>query len=95
MKLQIEVEIIHLMQHVRAKRKLNAVELTPTLDSIMESRNERYALAFIASGFGRKKGNYGGQVAKGVGLGILTLGLYAPVPGKSNLSIFALVLDSQ
>ncbi|PWJ57753.1 hypothetical protein CLV98_106225 [Dyadobacter jejuensis] len=94
-KMKTEIEINQLIQMVRAKRNLNAIPLPPTLDSLMEARDQRYAMAVIGAGFGRVKGNFRGQLAKGVGIGILTLGMYAPVPVKSNLSLFTLVIDAQ
>ena len=71
----VENELGQLTQQIFQQRNLDGIRLTPTIDSILESRNQRFAMATIATGFGRKKGNYGGQVAKGIAVGILTLGM--------------------
>lgn len=92
---KVENELSFLIQSAMQKRKLEGIELTPVIDSILESRKQRFALGIVAVGFGRKKGNYVGQVAKGVAVGVLTLGLFAPVPIKSNLSLFSVIVDSQ
>lgn len=61
----------------------------------MKNSNQRFALATVATGFGRRKGNYGGQVAKGAAVGILTLGMAVPTPIKSNLTLYAFIFDVQ
>lgn len=61
----------------------------------MEKNNTRFALSIVASGFGRRKGNYEGQAAKGIGVGVLTLGLYTPVPVKSSLVLYGFIFDSK
>lgn len=91
----VENEFNFLIQSAVKKRKLANIPLTPTIDSILEARNQRFAMGIIGTGFGRKKGNYGGQVAKGVAVGVLTLGLFAPIPIKSNLTLYAIIVDSQ
>ena len=68
--------------------------MPPILDSVMKSNHQRFALATVVTGFGRKQGNFGNQVAKGIGVGILTLGMYAPVPVKSNSTLYGIILDS-
>jgi hypothetical protein len=92
---RVENELGYLTQSIFQQRKLDAIQLTPAIDSILESRNQRFAMATIATGFGRKKGNYGGQVAKGVAVGILTLGLVVPTPAKSNLTLYTYIFDSE
>ncbi|WP_426059423.1 hypothetical protein [Hymenobacter sp. B1770] len=67
----------------------------PTLDSLLKQQGSRYALLTTTEGFTRVGGNYGNQVAKAVGVGILTLGLYSPVPIKANSGIALLVYDCE
>ena len=81
---KVDYEISFLIQSTMTKRNLEGIKITPVLDSILESRNQRFGLGVLAVGFGRRKGNYGGQIAKGVAVGVLTLGLFVPVPIKSN-----------
>ncbi len=92
---KVEKELAFLIQSVMVKRTLKGVKLTPVIDSILEARNQRFALGVVGTGFARRKGNYGGQVAKGVAVGVLTLGFFVPVPIKSNLSLYFIILDAQ
>lgn len=90
----VENELGYLTRLIFQKRKLDGIEIPPTIDSILEKNNQRFAMAIVATGFGRKKGNFGGQVAKGVAVGILTLGMAVPTPVKSNLTIYTYIFDS-
>lgn len=90
-----ENELGYLSETIGLRRNLKNIPLTPTIDSILKSQNQRFALAIVATGFGRKKGNYGGQVAKGAAIGLLTLGMYVPTPIKSNLTLHAFIFDSE
>ena len=49
----------------------------------------------IATGFTRIKGNYGGQIAKGIGVGLLTLGMVVPTPIKANSAVHAMIVDAK
>jgi hypothetical protein len=95
LKARVENEIGYMAQLINQRRKLEGIPLTPTIDSLMESNNQRFSLAIVAAGFGRRKGNYGGQVAKGLGVGLLTLGMVVPTPIKSNLTMHAFIFDSE
>lgn len=92
---RVEDELGYLTQLIFQQRKLDGIKLTPAIDSILKNKNQRFAMATIATGFGRKKGNYGGQVAKGVAVGILTLGMAVPTPVKSNLTLYTYIFDSE
>jgi hypothetical protein len=74
---------------------LTGIKIPPTIDSIMKAKNQHFALATCATGFGRKKGNYGKQIAKSIGIGILTMGMLVPIPTKSSFSLYTIILDSQ
>ena len=76
------------------QQKLDGIKLTPTIRTVLKENNQRFALLVVSNGFGRRAGNYGAQAAKGVGVGILTLGMYAPVPVKSSLALYAAILDA-
>jgi len=85
-------------------RAINAVERQQrvgrpyelvVLDSLLDAQGQRYALLSAARGFTRVEGNYSNQVAKSVGVGLLTLGMYVPVPIKATSSVFFLIYDRQ
>ena len=88
-------EIDVLTQRMRATKNKGPVPISPVLDSLLESRGYRYGMTLVATGHGRRKGNYGGQVAKSAAVGILTLGMYVPIPIKADLTLYALIVDSE
>ena len=92
---KLNSEISKLTYEASTKVRVHNLNLSPTIDSIMEANQERFAIAFVCTGFSRVKGNYGGQVAKGIGVGLLTLGMYTPVPVKANSNIHAVIFDSK
>ncbi|WP_417885074.1 hypothetical protein [Zunongwangia sp.] len=92
---KIESEINYLAQIINRTKNLNDIKLTPTIDSIIQNNDQRFSLIIVAAGFRRRKGNYGGQVAKGAAIGILTLGMAVPTPIKSNLFLHGFIFDSK
>lgn len=90
-----EEELSFLFNRLMQGQKIETLQIPPTIDSLMSISNIDFGLATLSMGFGRKKGNYTGQAAKAIGVGILTLGMYSPAPVKSNLSIYALILDGK
>ncbi|MDE5439613.1 hypothetical protein KRE40_16730 [Elizabethkingia meningoseptica] len=94
-KSRIETDILKTMSEIIKTKKIDQIKTTPLMDSIVKNENQRFALCIITSGFDRRKGNYGNQVAKGVGIGLLTLGLYTSVPVKASTSMYAMIYDAQ
>lgn len=94
-KKRTEIDILKTISSLRVAKKNDVIKSTPLMDSVVKSQNERFGLCIVNSGFGRKKGNYGKQIAKGVGIGILTLGMYTPVPIKATTSLYALIFDAE
>ena len=93
-KRKVEDELAYLERLITQRKKLHGIPLPYMIDSILKNNNQRFALATIATGFGRRKSNYGGQVAKGAAIGILTLGMAIPTPIKSNLTLYAFIFDA-
>lgn len=90
-----KIETGRLAQKITQQRSLSGIKITPVIDSILEHNNTRFGLSVIATGFGRRKGNFGGQVAKGIGIGILTMGMATVVPIKSSLNLYTFIFDSK
>lgn len=88
-----ENAIVNLVDQIEFQRSINGISVPPVLKSIMEDNKSRYSLLVLANGFARRKGNYTGQVFKSIGIGILTMGLYYPVPIKSRSNIHVIILD--
>ncbi|USL96360.1 hypothetical protein D1J36_004460 [Riemerella anatipestifer] len=95
LKKRVEDDILKTMLHIRDTRKLDHIKTTPAMDSIVKAQNQRFALCVVNTGFDRRKGNYGNQIAKGVGIGILTMGMYTPVPIKANTAVYAMIFDAE
>lgn len=92
---EIEKEINFLVSSVIYNKNIKNLTIPPMIISSLKEHNKHFGLIVIQSGFTRAKGNFGGQVAKGIGLGILTMGMYVQSPIKSNSSIYAMIVDAQ
>lgn len=88
-------ELVDLSALIAEKKTLKMIPVPFTIDSIIKNSHDRFALATVATGFGRRKGNYAGQVAKSAAVGLLTLGMYIPVSVKSSLVMHAFIFDSE
>ena len=96
---ELEEEIRILIMSADRNKNVQNIYITPFLDSLLSVNNERFGLIIVQSGFTRTKGNYIGQAAKGIGIGILTGVLtgmaYTQTPIKSNSTLYAMILDNQ
>ncbi|HPO62798.1 MAG TPA: hypothetical protein PK762_06910 [Candidatus Kapabacteria bacterium] len=92
---QIELEISFLYYSIDAQDIFSTLKITPKIDSLLESKGKRFGLITIVSGFTRAKGNYGAQIAKGIGMGIATLGFYSETPIESYSNLCIMIVDSK
>jgi hypothetical protein len=69
--------------------------LTPTIDSILESKGKQFGMFIISSGFTRTELNYSNQIAKSIGLKLLTGGVYTQVPIKARTNVYVVIADSK
>ena len=76
-------------------KSIKKLSIPPTIDSLLSVSGKRFGLITVVTGFTREKGNYGKQIAKGVGMGLLTMGMYYQTPIKSNSTIYAVIVDNQ
>ena len=88
-------EILYLCLIADRQRNIKNLKITPVIDSLLELNNKRFGLLTINTGFTRGSRNYGNQIAKGVGIAILTLGMYYQAPIKSNSTIYSMIVDSK
>ena len=91
----LEKEYESLTLAAQKLKDVSHLQITPTLDRVLEANNTRFGLITVASGFTRTRGNYGKEVAKGALLGLVTLGMYYQTPVKANSSVFVMIVDSQ
>ncbi len=94
-------EIVDMLSRVATKKQIRNMPVLPLLDDMLTDSGRRYGLMVVQTGFSRRKGNYGGQVAKGVGLAILTAvatggaGYASYTPLKANSTIHAFIVDAE
>ena len=92
---RFEQEISFLILTAERNRSIKNIPITPLVDSLLSANEKRFGLIIVQSGFTRAKGNYGNQIAKGIGMGILTMGMYYQTPIKANSTIYAMIVDSK
>ena len=91
--LSLQKEIYTLAAIVEKNQQINDVVLSDKMLSLLNKYDQDYVMGIVSFGFTRVKGNYGKQIAKGIGVGILTLGLYTPVPIKSSSTLICFIVD--
>lgn len=91
----LEKEVEFLCLSADRQRNIANLKITPIIDSLLGSKGKRFGLITVATGFTRAKGNYGGEIAKGAAMGILTLGMYYQTPIKSNSTIYVMIVDTK
>ena len=92
---RVQNEIYWLMKYVENNVHTKDIPIPPTVDSILEARNERFGLIAYNFGFTRTGGNYAGQIGKGVLVGVLTLGTVYTVPYKDMSRCGIVIVDSK
>ncbi len=92
---KLQYEIYLLMNYVEGNVRVKDIPIPPTIDSILEARGERFGLIVYNWGFTRTGGNYARQIAKGVAIGVLTLGTFYTVPYKDITRSGIIVVDSK
>jgi len=94
---ELEKDLRDLIMSAERNRSVKNIQITPLIDSLLYVNNERFGLLVVQSGFTRTKGNYRGQIAKGVGVGILTGVLtgmaYTQTPVKANSVLYVMIVD--
>lgn len=92
---KIQYEIYFIMTCLERNIKPKDIPVPPTVDSILCSRNERFGVLAYNWGFTRSTGNYAGQVAKGIALGILSMGAIYTVPYKDMARNGIIIVDAK
>lgn len=92
---KLEMEIEFLCAKANQQNNISNLKITPIIDSLIKRNEKRFGLITLAEGFKRTKGNYLGQMAKGIALGILTLGMYFRTPIKAYSTIYVMIVDTK
>ena len=99
--LNSELEVYFTALENTKPKKRHEIEVPPTIITVLKANGYRFGLAVISEGFTRKKGNYGGQVAQSIAIGVATAilsgGMVAayPIPVKSRSNISCIIIDAQ
>jgi len=92
-------ELDFLISSAVNSKNVRDIPITPFLESILTDNSQRFGLIIVQNGFSRTKGNYGGQLAKAIGMGIVTGVLtgvsFYQTPVKANSTLYALIVDNQ
>ncbi|WP_028889515.1 hypothetical protein [Tenacibaculum ovolyticum] len=91
---KVRKELADLIYQSMTKLSIKKIELTPTIDSILESKNQRYALGIRSLGFSYKKESFLKKTLTNT-TSILTLGIVTPPPVKDQLSFYSIIMDSK
>lgn len=67
----------------------------PWLDSLLAARHQRYGLLSYVAGYTRTAANYRGQLAKDLGVGVLSLGLLVPLTAQHSTKVGVFIYDAQ
>ena len=95
----LEIEIDYIITRAERDRHLRNISVPPFVESFLYENDQRFGLILVQSGFTRARGNFGGQVARSVGVGVLTAFLtgsaviQAPVQASSTL--YAIIIDNK
>jgi len=85
-------ELISLFNVLNKSTNINLVKLNDRMIKVLPSSAD-YLLLTYQNGFTRSKNNYQQQLAKGIGLTILTLGLYSQRPVKYSSYMYCAMID--
>jgi len=96
---ELEQEIDFLMSLAERNKKKHNIEITPFIELLLDEYDQRFGLIILHEGFTRVKGNYGRQVAKAIGLGLLT-GVATGVsvynsPQKASSTLHVAIVDNK
>lgn len=78
----------------RINNRPDTITLDPRVLDILGKSQTRYTGYFYYSGFYRTGGNMAWGVAKGILIGVVTLGLYVPIPIPNSSTLYFILFDN-
>lgn len=91
---KITKELNYLVEKIMHYQQISNIKLTPTIDSVLKNRKQRFALATVVTGMGIEEKNRK-QPAKRIDDAKLTLDNYAPIAQKPLSTLFAIIIDAE
>lgn len=88
-------EIYRAVEGIEVHRRLDTGAHLPVLDALLAQQNQRYLLVAATQGFTRTELNYSRQLAKSIGLGLLSMGSMVPMAIKAKSTICLFIYDGQ
>lgn len=88
-------EIYWAVEGINKRQRLDTSAHLPVLDALLTSQHQRYLLVTATQGFTRTALNYSQQMAKTIGVGLLTLGTMVPIALKSRSDVCLFIYDRQ
>ena len=92
--LKIKEELVNLLFQCKSKLSIKNIKLPPTIDSVLESKNKRFAFAFSGLGFSYKKENFLKKTSI-ISASALSLGIVSGPPIKNQISFYSIIMDSK
>lgn len=92
---KINKELSYLFQKILNYNKINNVKITPTIDSVLKSNNQRFVLATVTDGFVKTEIVEDKNNDDIFSKPISTLDLLVEVRNKPILTLHALIIDSE
>jgi len=92
---RVQYEIFMMMRYINGRVNVEDIPIPPTIDSILESQNERFGLLAYSRGFIRTDDNYDKEVEKSAALALLTLGTYYRMTYQYVTHGGIVIVDSQ
>ncbi|GAA4359016.1 hypothetical protein GCM10023185_25220 [Hymenobacter saemangeumensis] len=88
-------QIFRAAEGIAYRQRLETSANLPAIDHLLAGPGPRYVLLTALRGFTRTSENYSGQLAKTIGVGLLTMGMVVPVSVKARSDIYFLIYDRQ
>ena len=92
---QVRQEIYQAVNGIEKRQRLDTGARLPVLDYLLADQKQRYLLVTATQGFTRLEGNYANQLAKTIGVGLLTMGMMVPVAVKAKSAICLFIYDKE
>ena len=89
----IDNQLFKIILDVEKIRRIKKYKPDSRLIEFLNLSNKQYLFVSYSKGFTREHGNFGMQIAKGIGIGLLTGGRVIPVPFKANFTNVFYIID--
>lgn len=89
------LDLIELAEKASSGAPFEDLRVSPALYSMMENLDTRFSMLIYHDGFVRKKGNMTGEMFKSIGIGVATMGNYAPIPVSYASNVFMFIMDKE